>query len=208
VDVKRIIADGYDRMGDGFATWNDALPNEGRRWFLGEVLSSLPAGSTVLELGCGPGTDAAELSSGRHYVGIDLSPVQLTIARGRAPHGAFVVADLTKIVFRSGSFDGVVAFYAFNHVPEDEVERAFRAAFDCLRPGGSLMLAALPTVEAEDRVEGWLDVPMFFAGIVPGAYEETLRATGFEIEMAELRFPTVEWWGRSEPLWIVARKPL
>ena len=69
------------------------------------------------------------------------------------------------------------------------------------------MLAALPTIEAEDRVEDWLDVPMFFAGIQPGAYERQFRELGFTIEMSEIRFATQEWWGLSEPLWIIARKP-
>jgi SAM-dependent methyltransferase len=207
LEPKRIIARGYDRLGADFATWNDSLPSEGRRWFLGEVLARLPEGSTILEVGCGPGPEAAALSHDRRYVGMDLSPAQLSIARRRAPAATFVVGDLTVIPFRTGSFDGVVAFYAFNHVPQAEVDRAFASAFGCLRPGGWLMLAALPTTEAEDRVEEWLDVPMFFAGIEPGMYERALRATGFEIEMSEIRFVTQEWWGLNEPLWTIARKP-
>ena len=207
-DSRRIITDGYDRMGPTFAEWNAARPSDGRRWFLGEVLARLPEGSAVLELGCGPGTDAAELSAGRSYVGVDLSPVQLSIAQERAPTAQFVVGDLTSLTFRPASFDGIVAFYVFNHVPLREVEPASTAAFAWLRPGGLMMLAALPTMEAEDRVEEWLDVPMFFAGIEPRFHVEALRKVGFEIELSEIRFPTQEWWGRNEPQWIIARKPL
>ena len=207
MDAKRITADGYDRMGEAFAAWNDALPLEGRRWFLGEVLARLPEGSFVLELGCGPGTDAPALSDGRRYVGVDLSTGQLAIARRRVPGATFVVADLTRTAFRPATFDGVVAFYAFNHVPLDDVARAFGSAFACLRPGGSLMLAALPTMEAEDRVEEWLGVPMFFAGIEPDLYDRAARDAGFDIELSEIRFATQEWWGLSEPRWIIARKP-
>jgi cyclopropane fatty-acyl-phospholipid synthase-like methyltransferase len=207
VDAKRIIAHGYDRMGRGFAAWNTARPSEGRTWFLGEVLARLPEGSAVLELGCGPGTDAAELSDGRSYFGVDLSPVQLSIARERSPTVSFVVGDLTTIAFRPASFDGIVASYVFNHVPIDEVESAFATAFAWLRPAGYLMLAALPTTEADDRIEEWLDVSMFFAGIEPRLHEQALRKVGFEIELSEMRFPTQEWWGRNEPLWVIARKP-
>jgi ubiquinone/menaquinone biosynthesis C-methylase UbiE len=106
-DAKRIIADGYDRMGRGFAEWNATRPSEGRRWFLDEVVARLPGGSTVLELGCGSGTDASELSAGRRYVGMDVSPGQLSIARDRVPSGMFVVGDLASIAFRPGSFDGI-----------------------------------------------------------------------------------------------------
>jgi ubiquinone/menaquinone biosynthesis C-methylase UbiE len=105
-DPKRIVAEGYDRMGQEFSTWNDARPREVRQWFLGEVLARLAPRSSVLELGCGPGTDAAELSAGRRYVGIDLSRVQLSIARQRVPHATFVLGDFTSTIFRPGSFDG------------------------------------------------------------------------------------------------------
>ena len=207
MNSKRVIAAGYDRMGEDFATWNDSLPADGRRWFLGEILARVPEGSTVLELGCGPGTDAAALSLGRGYVGIDLSPVQLSIARRRAPRARFAVADLTVIPFRAESFDAIVAFYAFNHVAIDEVVPAFASAFACLRRGGQLMLAGIPTFEDVDRVEEWLDVPMFFAGIEPGLHDRALGQVGFQVEMSEIRFATQEWWGVSEPRWIIATKP-
>jgi SAM-dependent methyltransferase len=95
VDPKRVVADGYDRMGHEFREWNAERPPEVRRWFLGEALARLGGGSSVLELGCGPGTDAAELSAGRRYVGVDLSSVQLSIARQLAPYATFVVGDFT-----------------------------------------------------------------------------------------------------------------
>jgi SAM-dependent methyltransferase len=71
MDPKRVVADGYDRMGQAFSAWNSERSPEARRWFLGEVLSRLGYGSDVLELGCGPGTDAEELSAGRRYLGND-----------------------------------------------------------------------------------------------------------------------------------------
>jgi SAM-dependent methyltransferase len=205
-DPKRIVAEGYDRMGQEFSTWNDARPREVRQWFLGEVLARLAPRSSVLELGCGPGTDAAELSAGRRYVGIDLSRVQLSIARQRVPHATFVLGDFTSTVFRPGSFDGVVAFYAFNHVPQDEVEPTLERIFDWLRPGGRLM-SSLPTIEAEDRVEEWLDVPMFFASLAPQSYERLLRQTGFQLELSEFREEVEPRYGPGGHHWVIARKP-
>jgi SAM-dependent methyltransferase len=63
VDPKRVVADGYDRLGPAFSAWNEARPPDVRSWFLGEVLARLGEGSDVLELGCGPGTAAAALST-------------------------------------------------------------------------------------------------------------------------------------------------
>jgi SAM-dependent methyltransferase len=206
-DSKRVIAEGYDRMGSQFDEWNARLPSEGRLWFLTEVLSRLQDCSLILELGCGPGTDADALSQDRGYVGIDLSLVQLLLARRKAPSGVFVCGDLTTIAFRESSFDAVIAFYVFNHVPRDEVQRAFAACLEWLKPGGYLMLAGLPTFPDEDRIHEWLGVPMFFAGIEPGGFDQALLESGFEIDMSELRFGSQEAWGWSEPRWIIARKP-
>jgi SAM-dependent methyltransferase len=113
-----------------------------RSRFLGEVPARLSEDSDVLELGCGPGTTAAELSfNARRYVGVDLSKAQLAIAQRRVPEGRFVRADFTSIAFRPESFDGVVAFYAFNYVPQDELAPTFERIIDWLRPGARLMLS-------------------------------------------------------------------
>jgi cyclopropane fatty-acyl-phospholipid synthase-like methyltransferase len=206
-DSKRVVAEGYDRMGLEYDAWNSERPPEVRRWFLGEVLASLPEGTAVLELGCGPGTDAAELSAGRRYVGVDLSRVQLSIARLRVPHATFVVGDFTSMAFRPASFDGVVAFYAFNHVPQEELAPTFERIHAWLRRGGRLMTSLL-TSEAEDRVEEWLGVPMFFAGSTPESGERLLRETGFHLQMSEVREEGVDdGYGPVTSYWVIARKP-
>jgi SAM-dependent methyltransferase len=207
IDPKRIVADGYDRMGDAFSAWNSERPAEVRRWFRGEVLARLGEGSTLLELGCGPGTDAAELSAGRRYVGVDLSSVQLSIAHHQVPDATFVVGDLTSMAFRPGSIDGVAAFYVFMHVPQEELGPTFARIFEWLRPGGRLMLS-LSTIEAEDRVEEWLDAPMFFARFTPRLSERLLRESGFHLEMSEVREEGVDdGYGPVEHHWVIARKP-
>jgi cyclopropane fatty-acyl-phospholipid synthase-like methyltransferase len=206
LDPKRIVARGYDRMGTAFPEWNDQRAPEARRWFLGEILARLEDGSDVLELGCGPGTDAAALSADRRYVGVDLSEGQLAIARRRVPDATFVLGDFTSMAFRPASFDGVVGFYVFNHVPRDEVEPAFTRIFEWLCPGGRLMTSLL-TTEAEDRVEEWLDVPMFFAGVEPQSYDRSLRNAGFELELSEIRTEMDVRYGRGDSRWVIARKP-
>ena len=206
MDPKRVVAEGYDRLGPAFSAWNDARPPDVRSWFLGEALDRLPEESEVLELGCGPGTEAAELSAGRRYVGVDLSSVQLSIARRRAPRATFVRADFTSIAFRPSSFDGVVAFYVFMHVPRDEVAPTFGRIFGWLRPGGHLMLT-MSTIDAEDRVEDWLDVPMFFAGLTPETNERLLRETGFHLEISEVREEVEALYGPAQFHWVIATKP-
>ena len=107
--------------------------------------------------------------------------------------------------FRPRSFDGVIAFYVFMHVPHEVREPTLVRLFEWLRPGGWLMLS-LPTIEAPDRVEEWLDVPMFFAGMTPSSSERLLREAGFRLEASEIRDEGVDdGYGPVEFHWVIAR---
>jgi cyclopropane fatty-acyl-phospholipid synthase-like methyltransferase len=192
-------------MGSDFVDWNSEHPSEVRRWFLGEVLARLGEGSSILELGCGPGTEAGDLSTHRRYVGVDLSRVQLSFARRRVPHAMFILGDFTSMAFRPGSFDGVVAFYVFMHVPQEDLGSTFERIFGWLRPGGRLMLS-LSTIEADDRVEEWIGAPMFFARFTPGLSERLLREAGFELELSEVRDEVDPTYGPTDFHWVIARK--
>jgi SAM-dependent methyltransferase len=205
-DPKRVVAEGYDRMGLEFSAWNSQRPPGVRRWYLDRTLERVGPGSSVLELGCGPGTDAGELSEGRRYVGVDLSWAQLSMARRRVPDATFVLGDVTSIAFRPGAFDSVVAFYFFMHIPHGEFVPTLERIFSWLRPGGWLMLS-LPTTEAPDRVEEWLDVPMFFGGTSPPRSERLLREAGFHLELSEIREEMQARYGPTDFHWVIARKP-
>lgn len=204
VDPKRVVAEAYDRMGPAFDAWNSRRPPAVRTWFLGEVLARLGAGSTVLELGCGPGTDADALSTARRYIGVDVSAAQLSIARRRVSSATFVRGDLTSIAFRPGSLDGVVAFYVFMHVPQQDLAPTFERIATWLRPGGHLMLS-ISTFEDVDRVEEWLDVPTYFARFTPGLTERLIEQAGFSIVLSELRDEVDDRYGPTDFRWIIAR---
>ena len=206
-DPKRTVAEGYDRLGPTYFAWEVENPPEVRSWFMAEVLSRLAKGSDILELGCGPGTSGTDLSAGRQYVGVDLSREQLSIAQRRAPHARFIRADFTTMSFRPGSFDGVVAFYVFNHVPREALGPTFARVFHWLRSGGRLMLSLGASDNLGTVEEDWLGVPMFFAGFAPETNERLLRERGFRLEMSEVREETEANSGLVRFHWVIARKP-
>lgn len=182
------------------------MSDDVRGEYLREVLVLLPEGADVLELGCGPGADAVRLARGRRYVGIDLSCVQLEIARARVPLGEFLHADFTATPFPASSFDAVVAFFVFNHVPAGEQAAMFRAIHSWLRPTG-FFCASLGAVAHEDMVQDdWLGVPMFFASNGRAQNERLLSEAGFQLERSELRTEPEED-GEVTFHWVVARKP-
>jgi SAM-dependent methyltransferase len=207
MDPKRMVEEGYDRIARRYAEWASG-EDEVRAWFLDEVLQRLPADVAILELGCGSGTAAAALADGRSYTGVDLSAAQLAMARERHPDLNFLRGDLTTISFPDESFDAVVAFWVFNHVPRAEQGPTFEQIFRWLRPGGWLMLS-LGAGDTDDEVQDdFLGVPMFFAGFEPNANERSLRDAGFELELSETRSQIEEGEGEATFHWVIARKPV
>ena len=130
-----------------------------------QVLDRLPAGSTVVDLGCGPGDPATRLLSEQHdVVGVDLSAGQLRIARRLAPRASLVQADLVELALQPSSVDAVVSFYALGHLPSEAHVPLIERIGSWLRPGG-LFLTSAPLTPGDDVDADWLGVPMSFGGI-------------------------------------------
>ena len=102
------------------------------------VLGNLPPGSAVLDLCCGTGQLAAELSQhGFPTTGLDGSEGMIEIARKNAPDVEFVVQDARNIAL-PGRFSAVFStFDSLNHVMSlDQLEQVFRGVFAVLASGG------------------------------------------------------------------------
>ena len=207
MDPKRIVADGYDRIGPAYRPWADAMAGGVRRWFLSETLARIPPGSDVLELGCGPGVDAVALADHHRYTGVDLSAVMLSLARDRVPSGVFVRHDLTSLEMPAGSFDAVVALYVFGHVPSAQHVPTFARVFRWLRPDG-VFCSSFPSGNDDDAIQDdFIGVPMFFGGIGRDAAEASLQQIGFRLEISEVKEEVEEDGATVTFLWVIARKP-
>ncbi len=92
----------------------------------------------VVDLGCGPGILAAELSRAGHEVlGVDLSPAMIARARKRAPRARFRVGSFRDTEIPSCAAvvaTGQIFSYVFDG--EEDLERLFRRVHAALVPGG------------------------------------------------------------------------
>lgn len=110
------------------------------------ILRRLPAGDSILDVGCGAGH--ASLLAARHgqsYVGVDLSPEMLEQARAARinPRAQFVLASVQELPFGRGSFDIVLALGVLEYVRPDDLPHAMEALATVLRPGGTLIVSLL-----------------------------------------------------------------
>ncbi len=104
-------------------------------------LAALPAGSRVLDAGCGNGYFAKHLrEQGYDVVGTDLEESGVANARKLCPQVRFEVASVyDDLAARFGKFDAVVALEVIEHLYDPRV--FVGRVRECLRPGGRFILS-------------------------------------------------------------------
>ncbi|MFJ9617041.1 class I SAM-dependent methyltransferase [Streptomyces noursei] len=177
-------AEAFDAIGNQYET---AFPHKEGQIASGIWLSGeLPAGSRILDAGCGTGLPTARqlCDAGHRVVGIDLSPGMVKLARENAPGAEFHRLDIADLrggrLGGPGSFDGITAYFSLLMMPRAEIPCALGMLHDLLRPGGLMALA---------MVEGDIDdFPIPFLGSmirVSGYLRDDLRRVvcdaGFDI---------------------------
>jgi SAM-dependent methyltransferase len=153
----------------------------------GDVLPLVPAGSEVLEVGCGRGVtgELLERERGCRVTGVELNPV---VAREAAKRLHAVLQGDIQTLSLDGAFDVVLALELVEHLPASEpfLERAR----ELLRPGGRLVLS-IPNVGhysiVEDLLAGrWDYLPIgllcytHFRFFTRHSLADWLRRCGFE----------------------------
>jgi SAM-dependent methyltransferase len=96
-------------------------------------------GTRILDIGCGPGTIAGYLPDSE-YVGFDISPKYIDMARRRFPHAQFVCERVSQFsLSKEQSFDTVLALGIVHHLDDREATRLFQIAYDALKSGGKMV---------------------------------------------------------------------
>jgi SAM-dependent methyltransferase len=112
---KRAVQEHFDRLAPEMDQWRR------KSWYYHRELERfcqfvIPAGSTVLELGCGPGDLLAAVRPAEG-VGIDLSPGMIAQARQRYPQFTWLVGDAETIDL-DRQFDYVVLSDLLGHLED------------------------------------------------------------------------------------------
>ncbi len=158
--IKQLNAlnrDFYDAFAASFAASRGASEPG-----LERLLKALPAGSRVLDLGCGQGRVAGLLPPSCNYTGVDFSAGMLAEARRRAPQARFVQADLLEAGWEDvagAPWDFVLLRAVLHHIPAYQVRlHLVQRAARLLAPQGTLALANwqfLRVPRLRQRIRPW-----------------------------------------------------
>jgi cyclopropane fatty-acyl-phospholipid synthase-like methyltransferase len=200
-----LVGRGYDVIGERFARWRDEIVGDPRRAWEADLVSRLQNGARVLELGCGAGVpDTQRLAARFEVTGVDVSAEQVRRARAAVPAAEFIQADFTALELDAASFDAVVSYYAFNHVPRELLAPTFARIHGWLVEGG-LLMTALGVGDTERWTGEWLGAPTFFSSFPRETNTRLVREAGFDIlrdELVTFREPE----GDATFQWVLAQK--
>ena len=131
-------------------------------------------GSRLLEVGCGPGLDAASLTAAGFEV-TAFDRASLARARASAPGTRLFRADLLHIPARNDAFDAAVSSLALHYLPWRETRAAFAEVRRVLVPGAPFLFRVNATDDYNHGAgEGEELEPNFYSA--PRAYHaETKR---------------------------------
>ena len=161
-----LVGRAYDAIGEHFAERRDRIVGDPRREWEDELVRGSRTGRAC-------SNSAAVRVYRRHGASPHASAnrrrrleEQVRRARAAVPGAEFVRGDFTALELESESFDAVVSFYAFNHVPRELLAPTFARIRGWLVPSG-LLMTALGTSDTEGWAGDWLGAPTFFSSFPP-----------------------------------------
>ena len=151
------VTDAYGRIADRYAGPEPGEDDPAWRRACRELFMRHTAGKRVLEIGCGPGTDAAALAAaGYDVVATDGAPEFVRIVGERFPELEARVLDFTHISDHWRGFDAIFGHSCLLHVGPGDLAETLRGLHACLGSGGLLFLAmAQSEICTEHVVPDW-----------------------------------------------------
>lgn len=168
--------------------------------WLDRFLAKLPAGGSILDVGCGAGEPVARYFVERGYAvtGIDSSPSLIALARDRFPAHEWIAADM-RLMDLGRRFDGLIAWHSFFHLSPDDQRGMFARFAAHAKPGAPLMFTS--GHEHGESVGEWMGEPLYHGSLGPAEYRSLLKASGFVEMTCKVRDPDCG----SSTIWLAIR---
>jgi SAM-dependent methyltransferase len=144
-----------------------------------EWARTLPHGSSVIDLGCGPGfpITAVLVEEGLHVFGVDAAPSFVAAFQRNLPGTPIICEDVQESRLFERTFDAVLAWGLMFLLKAEDQHRLMQRFAEILVPGGHLLF----TATAKPAV--WNDVMTGLESLSLGAeqYRKQLGAVGISV---------------------------
>jgi len=148
------------------------------------VAATLPAGSRILDVGCGNGVPITKalLNVGHRVVGLDSSDRMLARFRINLPATPVVRADVRRCPFANAAFDAVFSWGMLFHLPRGDQRTAVASVSRVLRPGAPFLFTAAEIEDADEAgITGTMNGVTFHYYAVP-SYRSLVADHGLVLE--------------------------
>ena len=128
------------------------------------------------------GVPVARALATRHEVlGVDISAVQVALARENVPEATFQIGEISALDLPDASFDAIVSYYAIIHVPRETHEHTLAGFRRVLVPDG-LLLVCMGNGDDPGSVEdGFFGTTMHWSHFDGPPNLAMVRRSGFEV---------------------------
>lgn len=150
-----------------------------RPW-LDRFLKLVPAGGSILDLGCGAGMPIAGylIEQGYRVTGVDSSAPLLDLSRQRFSGQEWILGDVRRVDL-GGRFDGVLAWDSFFHLSPEDQRPMFPVFAGHAWPEAPLMFTSGP--QHGSVLGDFEGEPLYHGSLDPAEYRNLLDANGFAV---------------------------
>jgi cyclopropane fatty-acyl-phospholipid synthase-like methyltransferase len=181
--MNEMVRLGYDAIAGEYAAQRDRFKSD---TYLSDLTARLAPGAHVLDIGCGAGVpvDTYLLDRGFVVTGIDISAMQIELARSNHPGAIYAVRDMLDLRAGDYKLDAVVSFYTVFHAPRERHAHLLQVIRSFLAPGG-LLLITMGSSNWEGT-EVFHGIEMFWSHFDAQTNRALVEDAGFRVELDEI----------------------
>jgi SAM-dependent methyltransferase len=174
------VIDVYERHAEAWVSERLRENNFPERGWLDRFCALIPAGGSVLDIGCGAGAPIAKhlSESGYAVTGVDSSATMIAMFQTRLPSQHALVSDMRTLCLEQ-RFNGILAWDSFFHLNHEDQRRMFSIFRAHAAPHAALMFTCGTSHgEAIGRLHG---EPLYHASLDTAEYLRLLNDNGFAV---------------------------